>query len=130
MLRAAEAIAHGEYLSALVTGDRLRAARSQTLENLVSIEAAVKIPVFRPLAGTEEPEIVREAEAIGISGLSSNPPDDFDRPRGQVTNSWARQLVKAEQSLDVAAEVKALLDSAELLRLGERSYESCSWQPG
>jgi thiamine biosynthesis protein ThiI len=73
MFRVAEALAHREGAGFLITGESLGQVSSQTLWNLRAIEAAVRIPVVRPLIGWDKVDIVREAEAIGSFPISVGP---------------------------------------------------------
>jgi len=51
MYSVVERIAHLEGAKAIVTGESLGQVASQTLENIMAVNEAVKIPVFRPLIG-------------------------------------------------------------------------------
>ena len=42
----------------MITGDSLGQVASQTLRNLVAVEAAARMPVFRPLIGTDKMDII------------------------------------------------------------------------
>ena len=121
MLRAAEAIARRDGALALATGESLGQVASQTLENLAAIEDAVSIPILRPLIGMDKLEIVREAERIGTFAISTRPHDDccgFLMPRNPATRASAADLRAAEAPFDAAAEVEALLRSAEAVEAG------------
>ncbi|TMB05669.1 MAG: tRNA 4-thiouridine(8) synthase ThiI, partial [Deltaproteobacteria bacterium] len=65
MLRIAEAIGRPAGAEALVTGESLGQVASQTLPNLAVIEAAVPLPVLRPLIGMDKGEISAEAARLG-----------------------------------------------------------------
>ncbi|MFQ5918685.1 MAG: tRNA sulfurtransferase [Thermoplasmata archaeon] len=73
MFRVAETLAHRLGASFLLTGESLGQVSSQTLWNLRAIEAAVDLPVIRPLIGWDKVDIVREAEAIGSYPISVGP---------------------------------------------------------
>jgi tRNA uracil 4-sulfurtransferase len=73
MLRIAEVFARRSGALALVTGDSLGQVASQTLRNMVAVEAAAKMPVFRPLAGTDKLEIIETARKIGTHDISAEP---------------------------------------------------------
>ncbi|HZD24972.1 MAG TPA: rhodanese-like domain-containing protein, partial [Alphaproteobacteria bacterium] len=55
---------------ALVTGDALGQVSSQTLANLAVTDAAVALPVLRPLVGHDKEEIIAEARRLGTATLS------------------------------------------------------------
>lgn len=71
MYRAAEAIARSEGAEAIVTGDSLGQASSQTLTNLAVSTAAVSIQVLRPLIGFDKDDIVAKAREIGTYEASA-----------------------------------------------------------
>ncbi len=73
MLRIAEVLAGRDHALALVTGDSLAQVASQTLRNLVAVDAAARMPVFRPLVGTDKMEIMATARKIGTYDISSEP---------------------------------------------------------
>ena len=76
MLRIAEKIAKREKAKALVTGESLGQVASQTLENMVAISEAVKMPILRPLVGFDKDEIIEYAKKIETFDISIEPYDD------------------------------------------------------
>ncbi|MGH9781931.1 MAG: tRNA uracil 4-sulfurtransferase ThiI, partial [Candidatus Acidiferrales bacterium] len=73
MLRIAEVLARRDHALAFVTGDSLGQVASQTLRNMVAVEVAASLPVFRPLAGTDKLEILALARKIGTHDISAEP---------------------------------------------------------
>jgi thiamine biosynthesis protein ThiI len=117
MLRIAEVVARRERLQALVTGDAVGQVASQTLSNLAAIEAAVDLPVLRPLVGFDKVEIVTLARRIGTFDLSVEPHGDccsFLMPRAPATRSSAGALAAVERRLDVEALVAGPLEHMEV----------------
>ena len=76
MLRIAEAIARKEKAKALVTGESLGQVASQTLDNMVVVQQAARLPVLRPLVGMDKQEIIDQARRIGTFDISSIPDQD------------------------------------------------------
>jgi tRNA uracil 4-sulfurtransferase len=106
MLRIAEAFARRDRALALVTGDSLGQVASQTLRNLVAVDAAARMPVFRPLIGTDKMEILATAQKIGTYAISSEPFHDccpVFMPRVPELSARPQQLDEAEANLDVTA---------------------------
>jgi thiamine biosynthesis protein ThiI len=106
MLRIAEALAKGNRSLALVTGDSLGQVASQTLRNLVAVEAAARMPVLRPLVGTDKVDILATARKIGTYEASSEPFHDccpVFMPRTPALYASAEELDEAEAKLDVQA---------------------------
>ena len=58
MFEVAQAIAELEGAKALVTGESLGQVASQTLDNITATNDVARIPVFRPLIGTDKIEII------------------------------------------------------------------------
>jgi len=73
MYVAAEKLARQEGYEALVTGESLGQASSQTLSNISAIHKVLKLnlPIIRPLIGMDRDEIVKRARDIGTYELSS-----------------------------------------------------------
>ena len=75
MLRAAEQIAAGLHIEALVTGESVAQVSSQTLPNLVVIDTATDCLVLRPLATTDKQDIIDTAREIGTEEFSKDMPE-------------------------------------------------------
>jgi len=104
MLRIAAAFARRDRALAIVNGDSLGQVASQTLRNLVAVEAAATMPIFRPLIGTDKMEILATARKIGTYDISSEPFHDccpVFLPRSPELCATADELAKAEENLDV-----------------------------
>ena len=106
MLRITEVLARRDHALALVTGDSLGQVASQTLRNLLAVEAAARMPIFRPLIGTDKIEILETARAIGTYAISSEPFHDccpVFLPRAPELSARPEQLAEAEDKLSVSA---------------------------
>lgn len=106
MLRISELIAKRDRSLALVTGDSLGQVASQTLRNLAAVDAAARMPVFRPLIGADKMEILATARQIGTYDISSEPFHDccpVFLPRNPALSASAAELDEAEAKLDVPA---------------------------
>ena len=105
MLRIAEALARRDRALALVTGDSLGQVASQTLRNLVAVDAVARMPVFRPLIGTDKMDILATAKKIGTYDISSEPFHDccpVFMPRTPALHASVEELDEAESKLDIA----------------------------
>jgi thiamine biosynthesis protein ThiI len=119
MLRIAEVLAKRDHALALVTGDSLGQVASQTLRNLVAVEAAAKMPVFRPLIGTDKMEILSTARKIGTCDISSEPFHDccpVFLPRTPALYARPEELTEAESKLDVRSLITQGLHGTTLER--------------
>src|SRR5271154_4678352 len=106
MLRIAEALARRDRSLALLTGDSLGQVASQTLRNLVAVDAASRMVVFRPLIGTDKMDILATAKKIGTYDVSSEPFHDCCpgfMPRSPELSATPRELDDAEANLAMAA---------------------------
>jgi thiamine biosynthesis protein ThiI len=109
MLRIAQVLAGRDRALALVTGDSLGQVASQTLRNLVAVEAAARMPVFRPLIGTDKMEILETARKIGTYDISSEPFHDccpVFLPKTPSLYARPEELDEAEAKLNIAALVR------------------------
>ena len=70
MYRLAERLAEEHGFDYLLTGENLGQVASQTLDNLVVNDKAVKIMVLRPLIGMDKQEIIDIAKKIGTYEIS------------------------------------------------------------
>ena len=73
LLRVAEAVAEREGAVGIVTGEALGQKSSQTAANLAVTDAAVDLPVHRPLLAWDKADIVERARDIGTYDESSIP---------------------------------------------------------
>lgn len=109
MLRIAGRVARRLRARALVTGESLGQVASQTVENLAAVEAAVPMPVLRPLVALDKLEIIDRARRAGTYDLSIRPQTDccsFLMPDRPATRASARNLAEAEAALDVDSMVR------------------------
>jgi tRNA uracil 4-sulfurtransferase len=123
MLRIAEVFARRDRALAIVNGDSLGQVASQTLRNLVSVEAASEMPVFRPLLGMDKMEILALARRIGTYEISSEPFHDccpVFLPRNPELSASPQELENAEAGLKIAELVTQGLHAATLEKF---SYE-------
>ena len=116
MFRVAEELARRERAKALVTGESLGQVASQTLDNILATNAAVKLPVFRPLIGSDKLEIIEQAQELGTYDISSQDAPDcctLFMPRSPETHARLEAVLAAEAPLPVERWVAELADAAE-----------------
>jgi tRNA uracil 4-sulfurtransferase len=109
MARIAEAIAGRDHALALVNGDSLGQVASQTLRNLVAVDAASRMTIFRPLIGADKMDILATARKIGTYDISSEPFHDccpVFLPRTPALYARPAELDEAEAKLDIGALIK------------------------
>jgi tRNA uracil 4-sulfurtransferase len=106
MLRITQILARRDRALALITGDSLGQVASQTLRNLVAVDAVAEMPVFRPLIGTDKMDILATARKIGTYEISSEPFHDccpIFMPRTPALHSSLQELADAEANLNIQA---------------------------
>ena len=117
MMRIAERLAKLCRAQALVTGEAVGQVASQTIENLAVINAAVALPVLRPLIGSDKQEISDEARKLGSYPVSIIPDEDCCQlftPRNPATRARRDQVEDAEAALPVEEMISAAVDAAEV----------------
>jgi len=96
---------HGHF--GLVTGDSVGQVASQTLENLLTTDAASELPVYRPLIAMDKKDIITIAKKIGTYEASIEQYKDCcslvaeKHPKTKVKISEA---MEAEEKLDEVIE--------------------------
>jgi thiamine biosynthesis protein ThiI len=124
MLRIAEAVAYREHALALVTGDSLGQVASQTLQNMVSVGNAARLPVFRPLAGTDKLEVLALARKIGTYDISSEKFHDCCpafMPRTPELHATPKRITEAEVNLNIGDLVRQGMNAGTVERLRYRN---------
>ncbi len=116
MMRIAERLAKRSRSAALVTGESVGQVASQTIENLAVIDAAVSMPVLRPLIGSDKGEIINEARALETYPISIIPDEDCCQlftPRNPATKARRSNVEEAEAKLPIEAMIDAAVEAAE-----------------
>ena len=119
MFKVAQEIAHREGAKALVTGESLGQVASQTLDNIRCTDAAVDMPVFRPLIGTDKLEIIDMAQQVGTFlgtvlhhlAILEGHMEALDELA--VEHAQLEDVLEAESALPVDQLVSELADAAE-----------------
>ena len=99
-----------------MTGESVGQVASQTLQNIAVINAAVTLPVLRPLVGSDKEEISREARAIGTYQISIIPDQDCCQlftPRNPATKARLSDVAAAEAELPITEMVESAVAEAE-----------------
>jgi thiamine biosynthesis protein ThiI len=115
MLRIAEAIARKEKAKALVTGESLGQVASQTLDNMVVVQQAARLPILRPLVGMDKQEIIDQARRIGTFDISAIPDQDSCQlfvPKHPATKARFADVEHDEARFDVNELVRYGVDNA------------------
>lgn len=115
MYRVAEAVAEREGAGVIVTGESIGQVASQTLSNLRALDAAISLPVVRPLIGFDKEDTIRVAREIGTFPISSRKSAACPFvPKAPATQAKMDEVLKEEQSIDVDTLVAESLAKAEV----------------
>ena len=117
---AGRGVARKSHASALVTGESLGQVASQTIKALGVTEDVTKMPVLRPLIGTDKVEIIRMAREIGTYETSILPYEDcctVFTPRHPATRPVLEDVVQAESVLDIDGLVAKALEGETWVRV-------------
>ncbi len=127
MFKVAEAIARKEGAKALVTGESLGQVASQTMDNMLCTNAAVNLPVYRPLIGFDKLEIIGEAQKLGTFEISSQDAPDcctLFMPRNPETHAKLPRVEEVEAGLPFDQWIAEAVDAVEI-----KDYRCPSYRP-
>ncbi len=117
MYRIAEQVALAEGAKALVTGESLGQVASQTMDNMLVTNAAVSLPIYRPLVGLDKIEIIEQAEQLGTFEISSKDAPDcctLFMPRSPETHARLDKVLEVEKSLPLDAWIAEVMEALEV----------------
>ena len=108
MMEIAQKIAVKDNCLALITGESVGQVASQTMQAIACTDAVSKIPVFRPLIGSDKTEIVETARAIGTFETSTLPYED-------CCTVFTPKHPKVRPSLEEVEKAQAKFDFTEMV---------------
>ena len=118
MLRISQTLAGQRRCKALASGENLGQVASQTLENMACIEAAIDLPLLRPLLAFDKFEIIALARTLGTYELSILPYDDCCSlfvPKHPATRAKVKIALKAESRLELSPLEEEAVANTELV---------------
>lgn len=116
MMKIAERVALKTNCNALVTGESIGQVASQTINSLQVTNAAVDMPVFRPLIAMDKVDIIELAQKIGTFETSILPFEDCCTvflPKHPVTKPSLEKILKSEGLLDVEELINEAIENME-----------------
>ena len=118
LLRYAEAVCKKFNFDAIVMGDSLGQVASQTLQNINTIESAIKTPVFRPLIGYDKQEIIKIAKEIGTYELSILPSVGCTAvPNKPATEAKLEKIINEEGKIDINNLVDQIIKNLKIVKI-------------
>lgn len=120
MMRIAEKIALDNHIDALITGESLGQVASQTMKGLTVINAAVDMPILRPLIGLDKVEIIDIAKDIETYKTSILPYDDcctLFLPKHPVTKPKLSEIEKSEETIDIEGLIEEAISNVKIYHI-------------
>ncbi len=120
MMKISEKIAIKNGADALITGESLGQVASQTIQSLGVTNAAVDLPVFRPLIGMDKEEIVKIAKKIDTFETSILPYEDCCTvfvPKHPNTKPKLEKLLASEKHIAMHEMIDKAVEDTETIIL-------------
>lgn len=118
MMKIAEQIARKSESMALITGECMGQVASQTMHGLYCTDAAVNMPVFRPLIGMDKVEVVDIARKIETFETSILPYEDcctvFVAKHPQTKPKLDR-IMQSETAVDFEPMINTAIENTEVI---------------
>jgi len=103
---------------AVIMGDSLGQVASQTLQNILVVDDAVKIPILRPLIGFDKEDVVKIAREIGTYEISILPSDSCSAvPNKPSTMAKLERIFEQENKIDMNNLLKKAIDKSYILKI-------------
>ncbi|WP_130863476.1 tRNA uracil 4-sulfurtransferase ThiI [Bacilliculturomica massiliensis] len=120
MMKIAERVAKETDCLMLITGENLGQVASQTAEALVVTDAAVQMPVMRPLIAMDKVDIMKIAREIDTYETSILPYEDCCTvflPKHPATKPKLQRILESESRLDCETLIGAALENRETVTI-------------
>lgn len=118
MMMISEQIARKSGILSIITGESMGQVASQTMQSLYCTDAAVNMPVFRPLIGMDKVEVVDIARKIGTFETSILPYEDcctvFVAKHPQ-TKPKLENILLSEEKVDFKPMIEKALQDTEVI---------------
>ena len=114
MMRISERLAKRRNSLALITGESVGQVASQTLPALVTTDAVVNMPVFRPLIGMDKDEIIEISRKIDTFEISIEPYED-------CCTVFTPKHPRTRPTLEACEQAEALFDFEPLIEEAVRN---------
>lgn len=123
MMEAADKVARKIRAKTIITGESLGQVASQTAENLAITQSSTRLPVLRPLIGTDKEDTVNMAQKIGTYDISILPYEDccvLFSPRHPLLKPPRDKSIEAYNKLGLSGLIDASIAAASVQRFGYR----------
>jgi len=122
MMKIAQMIAEKEGCHALITGESLGQVASQTVQALAVTNAAVQMPVLRPLIGMDKNEVIEIARKIGTFETSILPYEDCCTvfvAKHPKTKPKLKEILEIEEKLELDELIEKAIKDTEIMEVME-----------
>jgi thiamine biosynthesis protein ThiI len=119
MVECAEKLAIRERDKCLISGESLSQVASQTIENITCVQHRLKMPVLRPLIGTNKEDIIAMGESIGTYKTSILPYEDccvLFSPPHPVLRGDPTEAGKLYEDLNAGPLIEEAIKTAEMVK--------------
>jgi len=119
MMECAEKLAIRERDKCLISGESLSQVASQTIENITCVQHRLKLPILRPLIGTNKEDIIAMGESIGTYKTSILPYEDccvLFSPPHPVLRGDPLEAGKLYEELNAEPLIEEALKAAETVK--------------
>lgn len=126
MMTIAEKIAEKVGALALITGESMGQVASQTIQSLGVTNAAVSMPVFRPLIGMDKNEVIEIARKIDTFETSILPYEDCCTvfvAKHPKTRPRLEKILQEESKLNLEEMINKAIQNTEVLRISQDNTE-------
>lgn len=132
MVKVAEKLARKYGYQAIVTGDSLGQVASQTMENIVAVEEATTIPIFRPLIGMDKGEIIQIVEKVGLGEEAILPYKDCCSliQKHPSTRVNLEKIKEAEEKIGIDKIAEEIFQAVKVIPLDASEAEISCQAPG
>ncbi|NSW92235.1 MAG: tRNA 4-thiouridine(8) synthase ThiI [Firmicutes bacterium] len=120
MMMISEKLAESTGSLALITGESMGQVASQTIQSLAVTNAAVSMPVFRPLIGMDKNEVIDIARKIKTYNTSILPYEDCCTvfvAKHPETKPRLEKILLSESKLDIDKLIKEALEGIETIKI-------------
>ena len=120
MMKISQVIAKKYRCGALITGESLGQVASQTMSAISCTNAAVEMPIFRPLVGLDKDEIVEIARKIDTFDISILPYEDcctVFTPKHPKTKPNLREVLREESKIDCKSLIYSAVKNIKITKI-------------
>lgn len=120
MMKISQIIAEKYRCGALITGESLGQVASQTMSAISCTNAAIEMPIFRPLIGFDKDEIVEISRKIDTFDISILPYEDcctVFTPKHPRTKPKLREVLQEESKINSESLINSAVENIKVTKI-------------